>query len=103
MTTIKLPKPGKSATKATIISWLKKTGDVISKEEIFLRIESDEGLIDLESGLDGTLETILVPTGKTVETDTPLCEINPGKIMTPESKKEEVSAPPPTGAGGQRG
>jgi len=100
MTTIKLPKPGKSATKATIISWLKKTGDVISKEEIFLRIESDEGLIDLESGLDGTLETILVPTGKTVETDTPLCEINPGKIMTPESKKEEVSAPPPTGAGG---
>ena len=76
MFTIKMPQAGKKMTKGTVAQWLKQTGQAVKKGEAILRIESDEGLIEIESGLDGAMGKILVAAGKTVAIDTPIGEID---------------------------
>lgn len=98
MYTIKMPQAGKKMTKGTVARWLKQTGQAVKKGEVILRVESDEGLIEVESGVDGVMGSIFVAAGKTVAVDTPICEIdaNGQPATTPPASpvKKEVPAMP---------
>jgi len=82
MPTITLPQIGK-ATVGTVRRWRKKTGEVVHKGDIILEIETDDGLVEVESPIDGTLGQILVGEGKTAAIKTPIAVIG-----------EDRSAPP---------
>ena len=61
-----MPKTGMAMEAGTIIRWLKKAGDTISKGEAIAVIETDKVTMDLESDYDGTLLAILHGDGEVV-------------------------------------
>jgi pyruvate dehydrogenase E2 component (dihydrolipoamide acetyltransferase) len=56
----------------TVVSWLKKEGDAITKGEPLLEVETDKATVEVEAGADGVLAGILaaegteVPVGETI-------------------------------------
>jgi pyruvate dehydrogenase E2 component (dihydrolipoamide acetyltransferase) len=89
MPTIKLPQVGKSAQSATVRRWRKKVGEPITKGDILLDVEVEEGSAEIESPAAGTLQEIFVTEGKTVPVNSPLANISDG-AATP------VAPPTPT-------
>ncbi|MBX9853389.1 MAG: 2-oxoglutarate dehydrogenase complex dihydrolipoyllysine-residue succinyltransferase, partial [Cytophagaceae bacterium] len=71
---MKIPPVGESITEVTIARWQKKTGDVVSFEEVLCEIESDKATFELNAEAGGTLE-ILVKEGTTISIGTPICKI----------------------------
>ena len=69
---ITMPKFGQTMTEGTIVSWEKKEGDQISKGDVFVKIESDKAVLDVESEHSGTLlkvvarEGDLIPCGEVI-------------------------------------
>ncbi len=62
---IKLPKLGESVAEATILTWLKKPGDFIHKDEMIAEVATDKVDTDLPSEYAGTLQEIIVKEGET--------------------------------------
>lgn len=97
MSTITLPKAGKNITCGTVLQWRKKTGDSVAKGDILAQIETDEGIVELESAIAGKLEQILAPAGKTVAVDAPLAvisgEASDAKCSATEGKAESKPQP----------
>jgi pyruvate dehydrogenase E2 component (dihydrolipoamide acetyltransferase) len=91
--TIILPKLGQMTEESTIVHWLKREGELVSKGEILFEMETDKSIMEVESFFDGTLLKILVPEGDTVPVMTPVAFIGtPGETL-PEL---ETSRPPVT-------
>ena len=59
-TTIVVPELGESIVEATVVRWLKKEGDFIKKNEVYLEIEGDKSIIEVEADFEGRLQSILV-------------------------------------------
>ncbi len=58
-----MPKLGQTMEEGTVVDWLKKEGDTISRGEEICEIESDKAVLPAESTVKGTLLKILVPKG----------------------------------------
>jgi pyruvate dehydrogenase E2 component (dihydrolipoamide acetyltransferase) len=65
--TIIMPKTGMAMEEGTVVRWLKKVGETISKGEAIAVIETDKVTMDLESDYDGTLLAILHGDGEVVK------------------------------------
>ena len=63
---IKVPAVGESVYEAVIARWLKKTGDVVAKDEPLCEIETDKVTLEVTAEADGVL-TILSREGETVK------------------------------------
>jgi len=63
---LKVPSPGESITEVTIARWLKKTGDVVEKDEALAEIDSDKATLTLNAEDSGKIE-ILATEGDTVK------------------------------------
>ena len=61
-----MPKTGMAMEEGTIVRWLKKVGDRVSKGEAIAEIETDKVTMELESEVDGTLLALLHEDGETV-------------------------------------
>ncbi len=70
-----MPKLGEVMEEGILIEWKKKEGDAVEKEEIILEIETDKGVVEIESTATGILQKILVQEGETVPINTPLALI----------------------------
>lgn len=69
--TIIMPKTGMAMEEGTVVRWLKKVGEPISKGEAIAVIETDKVTMDLESDYEGTLLAIVHGDGVVVKaTDT---------------------------------
>ena len=62
----RLPSLGADMESATLTQWLKKPGEQIRRGETVAVIETDKGLIDIESFEDAVLETVVVQPGTKV-------------------------------------
>ena len=66
-----MPKTGMAMEEGTLVRWLKKPGDTVSKGEAIAVIETDKVTMDLESDYDGILLSIVHGDGVVVKaTDT---------------------------------
>ena len=70
-----MPNLGLSMTEGTIDSWKKNVGDTIEIGEVFVAIENDKCVDDIESRNAGVLRKILVEEGETVDVGTPIAII----------------------------
>jgi pyruvate dehydrogenase E2 component (dihydrolipoamide acetyltransferase) len=70
--TVVMPNLGFIMTEGTIIEWLKRPGDPVSKGEPLLVIESDKANVEVESPGAGILGSNLAPPGTTVPVATPI-------------------------------
>jgi pyruvate dehydrogenase E2 component (dihydrolipoamide acetyltransferase) len=97
-----LPALGLTVEKGTILKWLKREGDVVTKGESLYEVEADKVTTEVESPASGILNKILVPEGVEVPILTVVAVITergeslPEKYLTmgiekPEKKEEPVS------------
>src|ERR1700747_271638 len=87
---LKVPSPGESITEVVIARWLKKTGDVVEKDEPLAEIDSDKETLTLNAEESGKIE-ILAGEGDTVKVGQVVVKID--NSFKPEAKaKVEVKA-----------
>jgi pyruvate dehydrogenase E2 component (dihydrolipoamide acetyltransferase) len=77
--TIKLPEIGKTMRSGTVRKWLKKPGDAVARGELILQLDSDNGLVEVESPVTGRLGKVIVAEGKTAKVHEDLAEIEIGE------------------------
>ena len=53
---LKVPSPGESITEVVIARWVKKTGDVVEKDEVLAEIDSDKATLTLNAEESGKIE-----------------------------------------------
>jgi pyruvate dehydrogenase E2 component (dihydrolipoamide acetyltransferase) len=75
---IVMPQLGLTMEEGTVSGWLKKTGDVVKKNEPLFSVSTDKVEMDVESSVDGTLGKIIVPAGETVKVGTVLAYVDGG-------------------------
>ncbi|HHE3653575.1 TPA: 2-oxoglutarate dehydrogenase complex dihydrolipoyllysine-residue succinyltransferase [Pasteurella multocida] len=55
-----------SVADATVVTWHKKVGDVVKRDEILVEIETDKVVLEVPAQSDGVLEAIIEAEGTTV-------------------------------------
>lgn len=98
-TEIRVPTLGESVSEATIAQWFKKPGDAIAADEPLVELETDKVTVEVPAPAAGTLESIVVNEGDTVEVGALLGQISEGGAAAaakaeakPETKAESKPA-----------
>ena len=81
---ILVPSLGESVSEATVSKWLKQVGEKVDSDEPLVELETDKVNIEVPSPLSGTLTSIKVKEGTTVEVGTLLGLVN-------EAQKKHIS------------
>jgi len=63
---VKVPQLPESVAEATLVSWHKKPGEPVKRDENLIDIETDKVVLELPAPSDGVLVEILKPSGATV-------------------------------------
>ncbi len=70
-----MPKMGESIMEGTILSWLKKEGDLIEQDESVLEVATDKVDTEVPATHSGILKSILAQEGEVVEVGKPIALI----------------------------
>jgi pyruvate dehydrogenase E2 component (dihydrolipoamide acetyltransferase) len=91
----KLPDVGEGLTEADIVSWKVKPGDTVTVNQIILEIETAKAVVELPSPWDGTVTSVLVEEGQTVDVGIPIIVIDDGgpAAEQPTANTEQPNAP----------
>ena len=76
MMNVLMPQLGETVTQGTVVSWHKKEGDQVSKDEILADVETDKAAVEIPAPSDGVISSVLVQEGETVDVGTVLVVIN---------------------------
>src|SRR5579859_5444429 len=99
---IKVPAMGESVTEATVSKWFKKPGDAVKRDEPLLELVTDKVTVQVPAPADGSIESIAVEEGATVQVGAVLGAIAEGvKGAMPASaaaKKPAATPPKPAPA-----
>ena len=87
---ILVPVLGESIKEATVSKWLKQVGEKVDSDEPLVELETDKVNVEVPSPLSGTLSSIKVKEGSTVEVGTLLGVVNEEKIGSKNIKKLEI-------------
>ncbi|KAL7587785.1 dihydrolipoyllysine-residue acetyltransferase component 4 of pyruvate dehydrogenase complex, chloroplastic [Lactuca sativa] len=82
-----MPALSSTMTEGKIVSWIKSEGDVLSKGESVVVVESDKADMDVETFYDGILAAIVVPEGESAPVGAPI-----GLLAETEAEIEEAKA-----------
>src|SRR5215469_8183095 len=95
---IKVPAMGESVTEATVARWFKKVGDNVARDEPLVELETDKVTVEVPSPSAGTLESIAVQSGASVEVGTILGAIAEGAGGAKSASTAAAVAPQPAPA-----
>jgi len=84
---ILVPSLGESVTEATVSKWLKQVGEEVASDEPLVELETDKVNVEVPSPLTGTLSSIKVKEGDTVEVGALLGEVNSSKSASVKTDK----------------
>jgi 2-oxoglutarate dehydrogenase E2 component (dihydrolipoamide succinyltransferase) len=87
---ILVPSLGESITEATVSKWLKQVGEHVNADEPLVELETDKVNVEVPSPLAGTLSSISVKEGDSVEVGALLGTVGEGKAKTSVDKKARV-------------
>src|SRR5580692_7523097 len=76
---IKVPAMGESVTEATVARWFKKEGESVARDEPLLELETDKVTVEVPAPAAGSIESISVQAGATVQVGAILGSIAEGK------------------------
>jgi len=92
-TEIIMPQMGESITEGTVSKWLKAVGDKIEKDEPLLEISTDKVDAEVPSPAGGTLLSISVKEGETVEVGAVLALVGVSGGIAVQTPKPETQSP----------
>jgi 2-oxoglutarate dehydrogenase E2 component (dihydrolipoamide succinyltransferase) len=87
-----MPKMGESIIEGTILTWLKKEGDVIEQDESVLEVATDKVDTEVPATHAGILKKILVKEGEVVAVGAPIAIIESGNETLEESNTSKIEA-----------
>ncbi len=85
-----VPSLGESVTEATVSKWLKQVGEKVDSDEPLVELETDKVNVEVPSPLTGTLLSIKVKEGDTVEVGALLGEIKEGQSISKKITETKV-------------
>jgi len=88
---ILVPSLGESVTEATVSKWLKQVGESVDSDEPLVELETDKVNVEVPSPLAGTLSSIKVKEGDTVEVGSLLGIVNEGKSSSIKTVKTDTT------------
>jgi len=89
---IKVPAVGESVYEAVIARWLKKSGDVVAKDEPLCEIETDKVTLEVAAEADGVL-TLLAGEGETVKIGAVIATLDARGAEAPVAEAPAAEAP----------
>jgi 2-oxoglutarate dehydrogenase E2 component (dihydrolipoamide succinyltransferase) len=105
-TEIKVPKLPESVADATLVTWHKKPGDAVARDENLADLETDKVVLEVPAPVAGVLKEIKVAAGTTVTSDQLLAIVEagataaaaPGAASKSAAKAPAAAAPTPPAA-----
>ncbi|MEM9172831.1 MAG: 2-oxoglutarate dehydrogenase complex dihydrolipoyllysine-residue succinyltransferase [Pseudomonadota bacterium] len=79
-TEVKVPQLPESVADATLVSWHKKVGDTVRRDENLVDLETDKVVLEVPCPTDGTLKEIKVEDGATVTSGELLAVVEAGSV-----------------------
>ena len=80
---IRVPQLPESVADATIVSWHKKPGDIVARDENLVDLETDKVVLEVPAPTGGVLKEILLKDGTTVTSGQVLAVIDEGATAVP--------------------
>ena len=96
-----MPKLGADMTAGTLVAWLKKPGDSVTRGDIIAEVDTDKGVIEVEVFATGKLEKLLVEPGTKVPVGTPLAIIHAAEAGAPAPPAAAPAAAEPPATEGR--
>lgn len=90
---IKVPQLPESVSDATLVSWHKKPGDSVSRDENLVDLETDKVVLEVPAPAAGRLESIKVEDGATVTAGQVLAVLAEGDAGAEAGESEKGSEP----------
>jgi len=101
---VKVPQLSESVSEATLVSWHRKEGEAVSRDENLIDIETDKVVLETPAPADGVLVKIIKSDGDTVTSGELIAQIDTeskattGTAAKPAEPVPAVRAPAATGA-----
>jgi pyruvate dehydrogenase E2 component (dihydrolipoamide acetyltransferase) len=92
----RLPSLGADMESATLVEWMKSPGDAVRRGETVAAVETDKGIIDIESYDEGKVAELLVQPGTKVPVGTVLARLNvegAAAVVAPETARPSPPKP----------
>lgn len=84
---IKVPMLPESVSDATILTWHKKTGDAVKRDETLVELETDKVVLEVPAPADGVLGEILQQVGAVVKASDVLALVEEGAVVAKSDDK----------------
>ncbi len=91
---IKVPQLPESVTDATVVSWHKRVGDSVRRDENLVDLETDKVVLEVPAPSDGILKELKINDGAIVTGGQVLALLDPGAVDAPEAPPSEVAPEP---------
>jgi 2-oxoglutarate dehydrogenase E2 component (dihydrolipoamide succinyltransferase) len=100
---VKVPQLSESVTEATLLTWHKKVGEAVTRDENLIDVETDKVVLELPAPADGVLTEIVKGDGSTVVAGELIARIDSdakpvASSAAPAAKPAAASAPAPAAA-----
>ncbi len=96
---VKVPQLSESVSEATLVSWHKKEGDAVSRDENLIDIETDKVVLETPAPADGVLVKIIKQGGDTVTSGELIAQIDTeakaAGAAAPAAAAVQAVTPPP--------
>lgn len=89
---VKVPQLPESVTDATLVSWHKKPGDAVGRDENLVDLETDKVVLEVPAPTSGVIKEIRVENGATVTSGQILAILEAGEGAAAATKPEEPKA-----------
>ncbi len=96
-TEVIMPALGMAQEKGSLVSWLKKEGESVTKGEPLMEVETDKATVEVEAPASGILAHVTAAPGDEVPVGQKIAVIlAPGEPMAKEKTKAAAASPPPS-------
>jgi 2-oxoglutarate dehydrogenase E2 component (dihydrolipoamide succinyltransferase) len=94
---VKVPQLPESVADATLVTWHKKPGDTVRREENLVDLETDKVVLEVPAPADGVLKQIVAADGAVVTSGQVLAVLEPGAVAAaaPIAAKPAAAAAAP--------
>lgn len=90
---VNVPVFAESITEGTLLSWHKKVGESVARDEVLVDIETDKVVLEVPAPQAGVLVEIIVQDGETVETQQLLAKIDTEAAASAQETPAKEAAP----------
>jgi 2-oxoglutarate dehydrogenase E2 component (dihydrolipoamide succinyltransferase) len=86
-----VPELAESTVEATVASWLKKEGEIITKGDVIIELDTDKVSLEIVAPSDGTIQSITKQEGETVKVGDILGTINDSKTVSNNENNDNTA------------